>query len=383
MKEMFLHLYANYYRHIGIKLYAMLKEMYGYKYYLSVYKDISKIKNVKTDLLTKEQKVEIDTFYKKHYGKKVPYMWHNLMVCYSNKFDVRYIPPDIFMKIRDKLNSNKPHTVIYDKNLFYRFTEHTNIKKPKRLFYSINSLFFDSSDNMISRETFYNKMSNIGEAFIKPANLRNSGYAKNCRIINIINGIDTYSNTSIKDIIEKYYTYDFLVQEKIVCHKSISDIYSKSVNTFSVYTFVWNNEVKVLKNPLLKIGMSGNITDYSGIASEGLIIGINNDGTLFDSALCVKQDKWYTSHPDTGVVFKNHKIFNFQKVLETAKRFHSRIPWLNFCRWDITIDVTGEPVCIEVEEPTEVFQQQIFYKKGLFGEYTEELLSCLNKKAKQ
>ena len=70
MKNLFLRLYAKYYFHIGIKLHALLMERSGYNYYLMVYNDISKIKDVKRDLLTKEQKLEIDKFYKECYGKK-------------------------------------------------------------------------------------------------------------------------------------------------------------------------------------------------------------------------------------------------------------------------------------------------------------------------
>lgn len=123
------------------------------------------------------------------------------------------------------------------------------------------------------------------------------------------------------------------------------------------------------------MGMNGSITDYS--KKNGLIIAITNDGLLYDSALCIKQDKWYTSHPDTGFVFKNHKIENFYKIAETVKKIHSLIPWLKFCKWDVTIDVDGNPVLIEVERPAELFQQQFLYKEGFFGEYTEELLSLL------
>ena len=375
MKNLFLRLYAKYYFHIGIKLHALLMERSGYNYYLMVYNDISKIKDVKRDLLTKEQKLEIDKFYKECYGKKVTYMWHNLMMSYTDKFDVSYLPPDIFRKIRNRLNSNNKYgSTLYDKNLLYDFVKKANVQVPKRLFYSINNLFFDSANNKISKDDLYKQMSNIGEVFIKPSQLTNSGLARNCKLINMKDGVDINSNTSIKDIVKNYNAKDFLVQEKIVCHKSISDIYSKSVNTFSIYTFIWNDEVKIIPKPVFKIGMGGSCTDYLGITKGGLFIGINNDGTLFDTALCVKQDKWYNAHPDTGLVFKNHKIINFQRVLETAKQLHYCIPWLGFCRWDITIDINGEPVVIEVEAPSEIFQQQVLYKEGFFGEYTEEIL---------
>ncbi len=380
MKNLFFWFYYKPLWRIRLWLYNMLMEHWRYNYYLNVFKKISKIKDVKKNILTKKQKKEIDEYYKKYYGKKVPYMWHNLIVHYNKFLNVRYIPPNVFLEIIENLNKKiKNNYIVCDKNLLYNFAAKTKVSVPKRLFYSVNNLFFDSSNNKISKENLYNQMSNIGEVFIKPSTLYNSGYARNCRIINVVDGVDTYSNTSIKDIIEKHYTEDFIVQEKIVCHKSISDIYPNSANTFSVYTFIWNNEVKILKT-IFKIGMGGNFTDYSGIAKDGLIMGINNDGTLFDSALCIKQDKWYNAHPDTGVIFKNHKIINFPKVLETTKLLHYCIPWITFCRWDVTVNVDGEPVFFEAEWPSEMLQQQILYKDGFFGEYTEDILSSLRRR---
>lgn len=351
-----------------------------YNYYLGVFDTISKIKDIKTNFLTKKQNLEIDNFYKRYCGTKVPYMWHNLMVSYNNKFDVRYLPPKIFLEIIDKLNSQDiKYFVFYDKNFLYNFVTRKNIKVPKRLFYSVNGLFFNSNDDIISKEDLCKQLSNIGEVFIKPTKLSNSGYSQNCRLINVSDGTDTYSNMNIKDMLEQYYNNDFVVQEKVACHKSISDIYSKSVNTFSLYSIILNNDIKIINKPIFKIGMNGNITDYSGVKTDGLIIAMTDDGMLHDSALCVKQNKWYTSHPDTKFVFKDYKIENFHKVLESVKKLHSCIPWLKFCKWDVTIDIDGEPVLVELERPSELFPQQVLYKEGIFGEYTEELLSLLKK----
>ena len=65
--------------------------------------------------------------------------------------------------------------------------------------------------------------------------------------------------------------------------------------------------------------------------------------------------------------------------MESVKKLHSCIPWLKFCKWDVTIDIDGEPVLVELERPSELFPQQVLYKEGIFGEYTEELLSLLKK----
>lgn len=379
MKRKILLLCLRFYWKICFRLYLFLLKEFSYAYYLRVFEAVCKIKDVKTNVLSKEQKQEIDSFYKKNYGKKIPHIWHNFIVNLNNKFDVRYMTPRIFIKITEKINSNLD-SVIYDKNFLYNIANSANIKVPKKIFCSIKNLFFDSDNNVISKGDFYKGMFNIGEVFIKPTQTVNSGYSKNCKLINVIEGIDVYSKKRIKDIIEKNYNKDFIVQEKVICHKSISDIYSTSVNTFSVYTFIWNGEIRTINKPILKIGMNGSVTDYSGIQEKGLIIAIDNEGFLSEFALCINQCKWYTSHPNTGLVFKNHKIENFQKVFETAKKMHSYIPWLGFCKWDITIGVNGEPILMEVESPGEMFQQQVLYKEGFFGEYTEELLSWLSSK---
>lgn len=383
MKEKIIKLCSHLYWYVRITIERQTR----YNYFFRISKFLSKNKNIGTDLLTKEQKLETDNFYKKHYGKKVPYMWHNLMVGYTDKFDKRYLPPKIFLDFVDKLNDHDiKYSIFYDKNFFFNFIARTGIKVPEKIFCSINGLFFDSQDKIISKQDLYKKISDIGEAFIKPTLPINSGYANNCRLINVHNGIDINSDTSIQELIEKNYTDDFVVQKKIVCHKSISDIYPNSVNTFSVHSFILNNEVKIINKFVFKIGMNGSVTDFS--KKEGLIIAVNQDGILADSALCVKRDKNYLkkeyfSHPDTGAVFKNHRIENFYKVAETIKKIHALIPWLKFCKWDVTIDVDGNPLIIEAERPTELFQQQIIHKEGFFGEYTEEILNFLKNNGKE
>ena len=46
--------------------------------------------------LTKEQKRAIDKFYKKHYGKKIPYTYHRLFMAYTGVFDEKYIPEMLY-----------------------------------------------------------------------------------------------------------------------------------------------------------------------------------------------------------------------------------------------------------------------------------------------
>lgn len=372
LRNLFLSIFGSYrMRSFVFTCSAYIRRKHLYRYFSDQF-DYALNKNI----LTKEQKDEIDQFYKRNYGKKVDYKWHNLFTMYSGNFDAKYIPFDIFLKFTDIMNSKKNYyEVLKDKNFLYLCANFAGVKTPKRLFGSINGNFFDSGNNIISKEEFYEKMSNIGEVFIKPSAFDNTGFAKNCRTVKLINGIDIYSKSSIKDIIENFYDKNFIVQEKITCHKSISDIYSKSVNTFAVSSLIWNDQIKII-NCVFKIGRGNCFVDWDGLNGRSLEIGIKDDGTLFDYALCIGEKKKYYAHPDTGVVFKNYKIELFPKIRETVIKLHSAIPWLKFCNWDITFDYNGNPVVIETEKPVGI-DPQLSLGKACFGDYTEEILAFL------
>ena len=343
-------------------------------FYLALKQDF-----ITKNVLTKEQKLEIDAFYVNNYGKKISYKWHNLFTSYNGIFDVRYVPFDVCFSIVNCLNSNNDNCdILQDKNLLYNIAKVTNVKVAKRYFYSINKILFNGDDDIVSKEEFYKQISNIGEVFIKPTQVNNTGNVNKCKLLNIKNGIDIYSNTSIRTIIEKDYTDDFVVQEKFVCHKSISNIYPKAVNTFYVNTIILNNKVKVL-NSVLQIGMGDNTVDWVGLNKNSLLILVNKDGTLHNWAICSKGRKRYSAHPDTGIVFKNHKIDLFPKILETLKILHLSVPWLKFCSWGITIDVSGTPVILEIKTPSYMYDQ-LLLGVGIFGEHTEEVLSYLKNK---
>lgn len=372
IKQIFYHIYSKFYRKVFCRFQRLAEAFFSCEY---SYNQLIK-KNDQKNILTKEQKHEIDIFYKKYYGKKISYMWHNCFTQYSGNFDVKYIPPDIFMKYLYSLNINIDSlNIIQDKNFLYNIAKSADVKAPKRLFYSVNNFLFDTDSNLVSKQDFYKEISNIGEVFVKPTQINCTGCAKDCRLINIKNGIDVNSQKSVKDIFEKYYTNDFIIQEKLVNHQSISRIYSKSVNTIGLNTIILNNEIKII-TPGLKIGMGGNIFDYGGVSNKGLLIQIKEDGTLYDSAYCLNEQKKYFSHPDTGVIFKNLKIEFFPKVLDAAKKIQASIPWMPFCGLDFVINEKGEVVVVEIECPSCAFVQSI-YGKSFFGEYTEQILSSL------
>lgn len=55
------------------------------------FKDKRRKKIYKSVVLTKDQK-QIDVYFKKYYGKKIPYTWHRHYTAFTGNFDYRYMP---------------------------------------------------------------------------------------------------------------------------------------------------------------------------------------------------------------------------------------------------------------------------------------------------
>ena len=113
----------------------------------------------------------------------------------------------------------------------------------------------------------------------------------------------------------------------------------------------------------------------------GMFIAINDDGTLHETAFTEFNDQ-YTKHPDTGFVFNEAKISNFDKVMKAATDLHGAIPQIGIVNWDFTIDQDGDPVLIEAnmnngKQSGSIWLPEIAHGKGAFGKNTKEILQYL------
>ena len=173
------------------------------------------------------------------------------------------------------------------------------------------------------------------------------------------------------------------IQEIIKCHESIKNIYPKSVNTFRIITYIIENEVHYCPI-IMRIGCGGSVIDNA--SAGGIFIALEDDGTLHEYAF-TEYCKKFAIHPDTGVVFKDCKIENLEKVIETAKRLQYAIPQAGVINWDFTIDESGDPVLIEANIKNDnssgsIWLPQMAHGKGAFGNDIEKVLKYI-KRAKK
>ena len=325
-------------------------------------------------VLTKKQKKEIYDLYLENYGKKIPYTWHRHYTAFTNNFDKNYFPELLYIpEFEFFMNFEKYYCKsLSDKNLLPLIASNANVKMPKTILSCTEGIYRDGNYKIIKKEKAIELIQNIGECFVKPTKGSSSG--RGCLLLNIIEKIDQKTNEPLENIFDSL-GLNFVVQERLKCHESITKIYEKSVNTFRVMTYRWKDEI-IYVPAIMRIGQGGNYVDNAH--AGGMFIAIENDGTLHETAFTEFKTE-YKMHPDSKLIYKNYKIELFPKVLETAIKMHSLIPQVGIVNWDFTIDENGEPVLIEANlKAGSIWLFEMAWGKGPFGDKTAEILRWIN-----
>ena len=107
-------------------------------------------------------------------------------------------------------------------------------------------------------------------------------------------------------------------------------------------TFFFEGEVHVL-SCIFRVGAPNSKVDNVG--AGGFACPIRMDGQLNDKA--VNRKAQWVSKNTAGIRFADIKIPEFDKVLESVKKVHSRMAHFKLIGWDMSVDVDGDPVFIE------------------------------------
>lgn len=359
----------NVYRKLEHFLENLIKFFWHAFIYIHELKNIYLKRNlVKKYIPTAEEKVIATEYWHGLTGKKIPLWWHRLYASYTGVFDPKYIP-EILFSARLELNaSNRVDRLsLGDKNNLLLFAQGGGFRLPveycrsKSGHISKNGISFDD-------QGVKDLLWNIGPCVIKKTRDTSSG--RDVAIANIINGVDTESNLAVIDIIKKM-GHDWVCQERICQHESISDLYHGSVNTLRIVTYLIPSGVGV--SPVaLRLGRSGSLVDNAH--AGGIFISVDNDGYLGDEGFTEYQDR-FNIHPDSRIKFADYRIEGVKSAINAAKRSHLVVGGFGFISWDVAIDSDGNPVLIEVNLTSQtVWFPQMASGKAMFGSDTEEVV---------
>ena len=331
------------------------------------YKDLYSKCDVKR--LSDSQYRSLKSYYRNNFGKSINPLWHEYYYFMTGKFDVRFMPDNIFYPyILPYLNDQRIERGYLDKNNYeHLFPE---ILQPRTILKNINGFYYIDNKPVTEREAI-EKCSNLSDAIIKPALDTFQGW--NVRRFNSENGNTNINKCSLVQLLELY-KKNFIIQEVIQQHPLISSLNESSVNTIRIVTYRLGNNVIPL-SCIIRVGRKGALVD-NGHAG-GYCCGIDQNGCLKEFGfICVSGEKRRTT--DNGFGFAGFKIPLFDKIMETAQYLHLRLPYLRFIGWDFCLNNKDEIVLLEFNATPSIDIMQLT-NGPILGDYTEEILKEIAK----
>ncbi len=324
---------------------------------------------------SKAQKLEFNNFWVGNYGKKISNRWHKLYQSINGCFNPKYIPEIFYStKIEPKLNSFFYARELSDKSLIELLLSkklEEMVCVPDTIFVVSNGLIYNNERELISKETANELLHREIAVVIKPTIGSSSG-----------EGVEIFNSSSdigftIEGLLQKY-NNNFIVQRKIKPNVELATIYSKSINTIRITTYVLKD--KVYHCPIsLRLGSGGSQVD--NIHAGGLGLFIDDEGNLAEEAYRLGYGdtaEKYKVHPDTGIVFKGYKLSFMKKIISVAESLHGCFPGIGIISWDMTVDYEGRITIIEANLVGQgIWLPQIISKKSLFEDNTDEILRIL------
>jgi len=335
---------------------------------LSYRYDARKFYLKKDDVLTKEQENQIKKYWNQ-YTKDFDISFHKYYIKRTGKFDVRFIPDDIFAGYIDPyLNNREIENGIADKNYFDMYLK--GFKMPQTYIRLINGQYLDADYKLISKERAIKVLSNNSTFIVKPSMVSYGG--KDVKVF------ENSTTKEIREYLDNINTDNLIFQEVIKQSEQTAKLHPESVNTIRIMTLIINGEVKTL-DASFRIGVGSSRVDNA--SSGGIYCGINDDNTLTKFGYDAFGKK-FKKHPDGGK-FSELNFSFMNKVRKLVQEAAQRFPHFRLIGWDIAIDEHNNPVIIEANitmSGLDVIQTII---GPVFKEYTEEILEEVFKNPKK
>lgn len=287
--------------------------------------------------LSRAQKQEIQNFYKKTIGHKVPLIWHKFLYSRTTVYSPAYIPVGVYRtEMIGRLNNFAMMEAYADKNVSEQLFP--DVVQPKTYVKNIHGHFY-ANNKAISREEAIALCQNIENAIIKPSlSTRGAGVRK----INIEYGVTNHKGLRIEQLFDQY-GQDFILQACIEQHDAMRALNPSSVNTIRLLTYRNDMDVKLIYG-VIRIGREGTVIDNE--SAGGISARIETNGTLakyaFGSAGTDLVEK-----TDCGITLEGYAIPSYEQVVETAKRLHLNLPHFDIAAWDFAVGKEGQPIFIE------------------------------------
>ena len=152
-----------------------------------------------------------------------------------------------------------------------------------------------------------------------------------------------------------------ILEEVIIQHRKLAQLYDKSVNSIRIFTFFDGNKATIIQT-ILKIGNKGIVDNFS---FGGMYAFLDDNGVVITPAID-KDDNVYGIHPISKKQILGFKVPMFDEAIKLTLEAAKEIPQIKYIGWDIAITKDG-PCIIEGNSYPGVFQIKPRFNKSKIG----------------
>lgn len=295
--------------------------------------------------------------------------------------DINIIPEDICRTVVEPILDPLRYGSYYsDKNMFDKLLGHEVM--PQTILRKMHSFYYDRDYRRIDVTcdktlTDILDTSRCTKIVVKPTVDSCSG--NGVRLFEKKNGSWLEIGTNqVLDLhyLNEYYGDDIIIQECLEQAEFMSYFNPTSVNTLrlTLYRSVVTDECHI-PSAIIRIGKNGALVDNAH--AGGGYVGINADGTLCNKVLNQYGDE---TTEFNGIDFtKEHKIPNWDVVIEFAKHIGRNVSHHRLLALDIMIDNNGIPRLIEFNCNSYSMWLFQFTVGAALGEFTDEIIEYCKK----
>lgn len=311
--------------------------------------------------LTKQQKREIEDYYRNLIGRSVPLSSHEYFYSRTGVYSKEYVPKGLYhVELLPKANKVTYRDAYADKNMIDVLLP--NVKHPHTVLKRMNGYYYFEG-NPVTEDEAIILCSNLKNCIIKPS-LEYSG--RGISGLEVTDGITNIDGLDLQALFKKYGA-NFQIQQRLRQHARMNLLNPTSVNTIRILTYRSGMEILLIYS-VVRIGRMGQVVDNQCAGGMSAIIG--EDGKLGKYAYGGYAEN-QIEKTDAGTILDGFAIPSYSDAIETVKRLHFQLPFFNLIGWDVAIDEQGDPVIIEWNVNTGLSQSA--FGPG-FGKYTERII---------
>lgn len=247
-------------------------------------------------------------------------------------------PEEYFLLDLAHADVQKRNSFVTDKFMYMTLAERVGRKKhdeeieDKWGFYQLAKAFFKREavrvQDVTDWEAFKAMALRVKRLIFKPnARALGSGiYA-----VDIIT--EEEARKEFNDIIVKGGTW--IVEERIVQDDRMAQWNKSSVNSVRVLSFL-NNDGFFIITPFLRTGRIGSVVDNAG--AGGVFANIDYKTGIVESNGIDERGKYYTSHPESNIIFNGWQIPEWHELMKTVESIHKTVmPGHPYIGWDFAL----------------------------------------------